>query len=68
VATNFVGEINGQSTELKCRRREVQLPHPAGGRQTNYLIPWTQANQLADQLTGGEDDSRVGYSQALPCI
>ena len=43
----------------------------AGRRQTNYPIRWTQANQLSNKLTIINmrwGDSRVGYSQAFPCI
>ena len=42
-----------------------------GIRHKVQVLRWTQANQLPRQLTiikGGEGDSRVGYSQALPCI
>ena len=43
----------------------------AGRRQTNYLTRWTQANQLANQLTiinKRRGDKRMGYRQALPCV
>ena len=42
----------------------MQLLHAAGGRQTNYLIRWTQANHLTNQLkiiNRRRGDNRVGY-------
>jgi len=68
LAANFVGELAKlpQSTQLTLRAvREISAQDEKCNccRHTNYLIRWTQANQLSDQLTitGGEGDKRVGY-------
>jgi len=66
MATNFVGKI-----DLVVHMTFARVAPPAYDkkgnyyaerRQTNYLIRWTQANQLPDQLTiiniGGEVDKR----------
>jgi len=78
----FVFFTFAQSTHLSWLRhrmrdlslwREVQLLCLLGERRTNYLIRWMHAGQpinypINNILTGSEGDSRVDYSQALPCI
>ena len=62
MATNFVGKIDIQSTPLvrMTLARAARPVLPAydkkgncytGRRQTNYLIRWTQPNQLSNKLT-----------------
>ena len=59
MATDSVGKIDLQSTSL-VRVSFARASPPAydkkgscyaGRRQTNYLIRWTQANQLSNKLT-----------------
>jgi len=46
MATNFVGKIEAQSTELSSH---AMLD--SGLRQEMQVLRWTQANQLTDQFT-----------------
>jgi len=76
VATNFVGKSTS-NTHLVVRMTFARAAQPAYdkksnccavSRQTDYLTRWTQVSQLTDQLTittDGEEDTPVGYRQAL---
>jgi len=84
-ATNFVGKIDLQSSQNPHTVVRVTFARAASPtydkkdscyakrRQTNYLIRWTQANQLSNKLTTinrrfeGQPGG-LGYSQALRCI
>ena len=77
VAASLVDKIDLQSTACMTFARAAPPAYDkkgsryAGRRQTNYLIRWTQASQLSNKLTiinRRLENSRAGYSQALPCI
>ena len=72
--TNFLGQIEAQFIQLSsCAVREIS----AYDKKCNCCKQITQfdgrrrkkiTDQLTKLLTGGEEDGRVGHSQALLCI